>query len=218
MPINLTDDPSSWPGAVQVPVGTDARTAASVHTPFQTLANRSAYNKGANDGILARIGALSSGGIVSRDSLGNTPGPYTHGLIGDQSGTINYSPTELMPVATATVILCTAAVAAVAGSTVFCWADVSPPSWASGPTDYVISVHLSIRDISSYQLTRSTSREITYALAEGKTLFAAYGAGPAAETIPGFVQLSLVMEVTTNSNSTGLYKPTARIGYLTVKP
>lgn len=46
MPKLLTDDDSTFtPNNVQVPVGGDARTAASVEVGFQELANRTAYLK-----------------------------------------------------------------------------------------------------------------------------------------------------------------------------
>ncbi len=43
MPKNLTDDPNSFDAEITVPVDSDARNAASVETPFQQLANRTAF-------------------------------------------------------------------------------------------------------------------------------------------------------------------------------
>lgn len=44
MPNNLTDDPTQFPGPIQVPAPGDPRTDTSVATPFQQLADRTANN------------------------------------------------------------------------------------------------------------------------------------------------------------------------------
>lgn len=45
MPTNLVDDNTTYPSPVAVPAAGEPRTAASVRTPFQSVANRAAYLK-----------------------------------------------------------------------------------------------------------------------------------------------------------------------------
>ena len=54
MPKDLIDTPV-FPSPVVVPVDTDARNAASVETPFQTLTNRTAFLKDELEGLQAEV-------------------------------------------------------------------------------------------------------------------------------------------------------------------
>lgn len=69
MPTTLTDTPEAS-GAVSVPASGDARTASSVLTPFQKLADRTAYAIAAVDGLIVwtRRARVATGGAAS----GNT--------------------------------------------------------------------------------------------------------------------------------------------------
>lgn len=66
MPTTLTET-ATFGASVAVPAATEARTAASVETPFQELTNRSAWTKGALNGLLlgTRLLYSDSGGAAT---------------------------------------------------------------------------------------------------------------------------------------------------------